>query len=65
MSTEFNLEQRRKAVEKATELGMLRSRDKRIVEEALEWFLTPEKERGVPPELPKVKRLIRMLSRLM
>ena len=65
MSDDFNIEKRLKIVELARSNGMFELRAEAVVNEAIEWFLTPMDKRGEKPTHGKVKRLIRILNRLL
>tara|TARA_B100001123_G_C15207491_1_gene985846 strand:+ start:278 stop:484 length:207 start_codon:yes stop_codon:yes gene_type:complete len=65
MSDDFNIEKRLKIVELARSNGMFELRGEAVVNEAIEWFITPRDKRGEPPLYGNVKRLIRILNRLL
>jgi len=65
MDDDFDLEKRLKVVELARKNGMFTFRDNDVVNEAIEWFITPVNDRKEQPKNSKVKRLIRLLNRKM
>ena len=63
MNEDFDLKERLKVVELAKKDGMFKFRDDDVVEEAIQWFITPKNKRSEQPKKGKVKRLIRILNR--